>query len=73
MSKQCSTAKVQYEAHQNSLKEVHGFVSKNLASFFLKLPIPMSYEVWTYLHKVKGDYIGMKSGEDQNESLRCLL
>ena len=50
-----STAKKQYESFEQTNNKIKQKLDKSLASFLLKLPIPMSYEVWKHLHKVKGD------------------
>ena len=50
-----STAKKQYEAFEQTNNKTKQKFYSALASFLLKLPIPMSYEVWQHLHKVKGD------------------
>lgn len=49
------TAKEQWKAHNEYCSEIKTEMNKGLANFFLKLPIPMSYEVWQHLHKIKGD------------------
>lgn len=50
-----SSAKKQYEYYQKDCTEIRTEMNKGLASWFLTLPIPMSYEVWWHLHKIKGD------------------
>ena len=49
------TAKEQWKIHNEYCIEIKSEMNKGLASFFLKSPIPMSYEVWQHLHKIKGD------------------
>lgn len=48
-------AKNQYKAYMGLVEESRGLLDKGIATFLLKLPVPMSYEVWSFLHKVKGD------------------
>lgn len=51
-----SDAKTQYKLHNQHCIEMELELNKGIALFLLKLPVPMSYEVWKYLHKIKGDY-----------------
>ena len=51
------TEKEMYEAHNRYITELRQEMNSNLASFLLTLPIGMSYELWEYLHKFKGDWI----------------
>lgn len=53
--KQYSSAKIQAEIYNKKIYEMTQELDKGLASFLLRLPLPMSYEVWQHLHKVKGD------------------
>ena len=46
----------EYERHQKYIVDCARTVDVGFATFLLKLPVPMSYEVWSFLHKVKGDY-----------------
>lgn len=45
----------QWKIHNGYCTEIRTEMNKGLASWFLTLPIPMSYEVWWHLHKIKGD------------------
>jgi len=54
--KQYSSAKIQAEIYNKKIYEMTQELDKGLASFLLMLPLPMSYEVWQHLHKVKGDF-----------------
>lgn len=54
--KQYSSAKIQAKLHNKKIYKMAQEFDKGLASILLKLPLPMSYEVWQHLHKVKGDY-----------------
>ena len=49
------SAKMQAEIYNKKIYEMTQELDKGLASFLLRLPLPMSYEVWQHLHKVKGD------------------
>lgn len=49
------TAKEQWKIYNEHCTEIRTEMNKGLASFFLTLPIPMSYEVWWHLHTIKGD------------------
>ena len=53
--KRYSSAKKQYEIYDEFTTTMSIELNKGVASFFLMLPIPMTYEVWQHLHKVKGD------------------
>ena len=55
-AKRYSSAEVQAEIYNKNILEMTEELDKGIASFLLTLPIPMSYEVWQHLHKVKGDY-----------------
>ena len=48
-------AKKQYELTREYFVEIRIEKTKEFASFLLTIPIPMSYEVWCYLHTIKGD------------------
>ena len=50
------TAKTQWEYFQRNCELIGIELNKGIASYLLKLPIPMSYEAWWHLHKIKGDY-----------------
>ena len=50
------SAKIQAEIYNKKIYEMTQELDKGLASFLLRLPLPMSYEVWQHLHKVKGDF-----------------
>ena len=50
------TAKQQYEHWREWTTEIRMEVDKGIASFLLTLPVPMSYEVWKHLHRIKGDF-----------------
>jgi hypothetical protein len=54
--KQYSSAKIQATIYHKKIYEMTQESDKGLASFLLRLPLPMSYEVWQHLHKVKGDF-----------------
>ena len=54
--KQYSSAKIEAEIYNKKIYEMTQELDKGLASFLLKLPVSMSYEVWQHLHKVKGDF-----------------
>lgn len=45
----------QWKIHNEYCTEIRTKMNKGLASWFLKLPIPMTYETWKHLHKIKGD------------------
>ena len=49
------SAKKQYESYNEFTTTISTKLDKGLASFFLKLPIPMTYELWRQLHLIKGD------------------
>ena len=53
--KRYSSAKKQYEIHNEFTTTMSIELNKGLASFFLTLPIPMTYELWWFLHSIKGD------------------
>lgn len=53
--KRYSSAKKQYEIHNEFTTTMSIELNKCLASFFLTLPIPMTYELWKHLHSIKGD------------------
>lgn len=52
-----SSAEVQAEIHNKKIHEMKTELDKGIASFLLILPMGMSYELWRYLHQVKGDWI----------------
>ena len=52
-----STAKKQYESFEQTNNKIKQKLNSGLASFLLKLPVPMSYETWRKLHLIKGDWI----------------
>ena len=54
--KRYASAEVQAEIYCKKIYEMTEELDKEIASFLLRLPISMSYEVWQHLHKVKGDY-----------------
>ena len=54
--KQYSSTKIQAKLYHKKIYEMTQESDKGLASFLLKLPLSMSYEVWQHLHKVKGDF-----------------
>jgi hypothetical protein len=54
--KQYSSAKVQYECFNATMKKLSDELNKGLASFFLMLPVGIPYETWRWLHIMKGDY-----------------
>ena len=54
--KQYSSAKIQAEIYNKKIYEMTQELDGGLASFLLRLPLPMSYEVWQHLHKIKGDF-----------------
>ena len=47
----------QYSSVEKQYKEISSTFNKSLAILFLGLPIPMSYDIWCYFHKIKGDWI----------------
>ena len=50
------SAKQCYEYYEKFLKETSRIGEEAIAKFLLKMPIPMSYELWTYLHSfIDGD------------------
>ena len=53
--KQYSSAKIQAKLYHKKIYEMAQELDKGIASFLLRLPLPMSYEIWQHLHKVKGD------------------
>ena len=53
--KRYSSAKKQYEIHNEFTTTMSIELNKGLASFFLTLPIPMTYELWKHLHSINGD------------------
>ncbi len=55
--KQYSSAKQLYEIQREWTTEIRMEMNKEIASFLLILPMGMSYELWRYLHQVKGDWI----------------
>lgn len=55
MTSEKSSAKKQYEIHNEFMTTITTELNTGLASFFLKLPIPMTYELWWFLHSIKGD------------------
>ena len=55
--KHYSSAIVQFSEHTKKCSEATTELQKALASLFLNAPIGMSYELWKYLHEVKGDWI----------------
>ena len=44
--------KDQFKNYTESIKDPSGEFRKCMATFFLGLPVPMSYEVWSYLHSI---------------------
>ena len=54
--KRYSSAKKQYEIHNEFTTTMSIELNKELASFVLTLPIPINYELWVRLHKIKGDF-----------------
>ena len=56
MTSENSSAKKQYEIYNEFITTISTKLDKGLASFFLKLPIPMTYELWKHLHSIKGDW-----------------
>lgn len=49
------SAKKQEELYQECVDRWFNDFDKSLARYFLKLPIPMNYEFWCFLHKKCGD------------------
>ena len=49
------TAIEQYKFYNEFISMERERLDEGFATFLLKLPIPMSYEVWWFLHKIKGD------------------
>ena len=49
------TAKEMYKLEREHTIEMRTKLDESMASFFLSLPMPMSYEVWWFLHSIKGD------------------
>ena len=52
-----SDAKTQYKEFNKAKTKLNEEFSKEIARIFLRLPLPMSYEVWRKLHEIKGDWI----------------
>ena len=49
------SAKKLYERQQGNCTEIRTKMNKGIASFLLTLPIPMTYKMWRFLHRIKGD------------------
>lgn len=50
------TAKLQYKYYRHRIREERASLNKEIATMLLKIPIPMSYDVWRGLHMIKGDW-----------------
>ena len=57
IEKRYSSAIKQYNEHVKKLSKATIELNKTLATFFLKIPIGINYELWKYLHEVKGEWI----------------
>lgn len=55
--KRYSPAEQAYKIQTEWTTEIRMEMDKGIASFLLILPMGMSYELWRYLHQVKGDWI----------------
>ena len=55
--KNFAAARIQYEHTIDLFKNVIEETDKEWADLLLRVMKPMSYEVWKYLHEVKGDWI----------------
>lgn len=53
--KQYSSAKIQAEIYNKNIFEMTEKFDKGIATFLLRMPLAMSYEVWQHLHRMKGD------------------
>lgn len=58
IEKQHSSAKVQYEKYREEIEKDKRIFFWQFAEFLLWLPIPMSYEVWSELHKMVDERFG---------------
>ena len=47
-----SSAQIQYREWEKQCEEDKRIFFWQYAKFLLSLPIPMSYELWSYLHKI---------------------
>ena len=45
-------ARIQYEKYEEECEKDKRIFFWQFAKFLLKLPVPMSYEVWSELHKM---------------------
>lgn len=57
MTKKYSSAKEQYKSLEQTINEIGEKLNSVMASFLLMIPVGISYEVWKYLHELKGDWI----------------
>lgn len=57
MTEKHSSAKEHYKSLEQAINVTEEIFGSEMASFLLKMPIGMSYEVWKYLHELKGDWI----------------
>ena len=55
--KNFAAARIQYKNIVDLFKNVIEETDKEWADLFLRVKKPMSYELWKYLHEVKGDWI----------------
>lgn len=55
--KQLSSARMEHEYYEDSMRKTSEKFHQNMAIFFLRLPLPLSYEIWRKLHLIKGDWI----------------
>ena len=57
MTEKHSSAKEQYKSLEQTINEIGEKLDSALAASLLKIPTGISYEVWKYLHELKGDWI----------------
>ena len=55
MTEKQSSAKILYKQYLEERETLCTDFNIGFAKFLLSLPIPMSYEIWRYLHKFVGD------------------
>lgn len=55
--KNFAAARIQYKNTEDLFKNTIKETDKEWADLFLRVKRSMSYEVWKYLHEVKGDWI----------------
>lgn len=57
MTEKHSSAKEQYKSLEQIIDATKEEFGSAIASGILKIPMGISYEVWKYLHELKGDWI----------------